>query len=186
MIDFERLWKIRHWYKDLQFQELLPQIEIFVMFLTRESHTMCGGLLCGVGPGDSYEGKVIQRLDISSPTLTVHCTHCTHTLPLLDIEWPWHSQRQLCAVELSLWDFWLDSRQVCNDANWSSLYCTLYCTVHYTLGRFVAMRTDHLCWELDNGDVMLLGGQYSPKTTELMDPKGRSSVKRFTLQYKTV
>jgi len=44
-------------------------------------------------------------------------------------------------------------------------------------------RENHLCWSLPAGKFMLLGGGYSPNTTEIVS--GSSSTEGFTLPYRT-
>ena len=46
-------------------------------------------------------------------------------------------------------------------------------------------RSNHLCWSLRSGDILLLGGTYSPKTTEKVFRDGSSSFPKFNLPYKT-
>ena len=46
-------------------------------------------------------------------------------------------------------------------------------------------RQYHLCWALNNGDVLLLGGVYSPTTTERVSAEGSSSSLDFNLPYQT-
>ena len=50
--------------------------------------------------------------------------------------------------------------------------------------RLVRGRYDHLCWGLKSGDVLLLGGWYSEKTTERVSADGSSSKLDFKLPYK--
>ena len=45
--------------------------------------------------------------------------------------------------------------------------------------------TDHLCWALDNGDILLLGGGYYPQSTELVKADGLSSAPSFSLKHRT-
>ena len=51
--------------------------------------------------------------------------------------------------------------------------------------RLVKARYDHLCWGLESGDVLLLGGHHSPTTTERVSADGSSSALDFKLPYKT-
>ena len=47
-------------------------------------------------------------------------------------------------------------------------------------------RKDHLCWSLPGGgEVILLGGKYSPTTTEIVSADGSSSKSGWDLKYKT-
>ena len=46
-------------------------------------------------------------------------------------------------------------------------------------------RYKHMCWENTAG-ILLLGGEYSPNTTELVARDGSSSSAGFNLQYDTV
>ena len=50
--------------------------------------------------------------------------------------------------------------------------------------RLVRDRYDHLCWGLKSGDVLLLGGWNSEKTTERVSADGSSSKLDFKLPYK--
>ena len=43
----------------------------------------------------------------------------------------------------------------------------------------------HLCWEGEDGDVLLMGGRYSETTTELVSADGSTSSDSFTLEYNT-
>ena len=43
----------------------------------------------------------------------------------------------------------------------------------------------HMCWELEGGDVLLLGGFLAPLHTELVTSDGQSSSEGFPLQYST-
>ena len=43
-------------------------------------------------------------------------------------------------------------------------------------------REDHLCWEVE-GDVLLMGGGFSWRTTELVSSDGLSSSASFNLTY---
>ena len=45
----------------------------------------------------------------------------------------------------------------------------------------VEPREDHLCWGLDSGEVILLGGLKSPKTSELVSADGTWSTTFFEL-----
>ena len=49
--------------------------------------------------------------------------------------------------------------------------------------RLVKHRYRHLCWGLKSGDVLLLGGWYSEKTTERVSADGSSSKLAFKLPY---
>ena len=44
-------------------------------------------------------------------------------------------------------------------------------------------RAEHLCWQLQSGSVLLLGGVYSPSTTERLSADGSSSTADFDLPY---
>ena len=44
-------------------------------------------------------------------------------------------------------------------------------------------RRDHLCWQLQSGEVLLLGGWYSGSTTERLAADGSSSTADFDLPY---
>ena len=44
-------------------------------------------------------------------------------------------------------------------------------------------RAAHLCWQVEGGDVLLLGGQTAPTSTELVSMEGESSQLDFTLEY---
>ena len=46
-------------------------------------------------------------------------------------------------------------------------------------------RNKHLCWGLPSGEVLLLGGEESPTSTELVSADGTSSSASFTLPYDT-
>ena len=50
--------------------------------------------------------------------------------------------------------------------------------------RLVERRYRHLCWGLKSGDVLLLGGSYSEKTTERVSADGSSSKFAFKLPYR--
>ena len=45
-------------------------------------------------------------------------------------------------------------------------------------------RAGHLCWQLQSGSVLLLGGAYSVLTTERLTADGTSSTADFDLPYK--
>ena len=49
----------------------------------------------------------------------------------------------------------------------------------------VEERENHLCWSLPSGEVLLLGGDKSPTTTERISSDGSSSSADFTLQNET-
>ena len=51
--------------------------------------------------------------------------------------------------------------------------------------KLVKDRSWHLCWGLKSGDVLLLGGKYSKKTTERVSSNGSSSTLDFHLAYST-
>ena len=44
-------------------------------------------------------------------------------------------------------------------------------------------RSEHLCWQLQSGSVLLLGGWFSGKTTERVSADGSSSTADFNLPY---
>ena len=46
-------------------------------------------------------------------------------------------------------------------------------------------RYQHLCWEGEEGDVLLMGGSSSSTTTELVSADGSTSSNSFTLKYWT-
>ena len=46
-------------------------------------------------------------------------------------------------------------------------------------------RYRYLCWGLPSGEVLLLGGSYSKRTTERVSADGSSSSADFNLAYKT-
>ena len=48
-------------------------------------------------------------------------------------------------------------------------------------------RSSHLCWDVDggNGPILLIGGSFSPRSTELVSSDGLSSSTDFTLTYDT-
>ena len=50
--------------------------------------------------------------------------------------------------------------------------------------RLVKSRDRGLCWGLKSGDVLLLGGLYSEKTTERVSADGSSSKLDFKLPYR--
>lgn len=47
----------------------------------------------------------------------------------------------------------------------------------------VEPRSSHMCWGLQSGEVLLLGGQQSPTTTEVISADGTSSKGDFTLPF---
>ena len=49
----------------------------------------------------------------------------------------------------------------------------------------VERRDDHLCWGLKSGEVILLGGSNSKRTTERVSADGSSSSADFSLPYDT-
>ena len=51
--------------------------------------------------------------------------------------------------------------------------------------RLVRRRAGHLCWKLDSGEVLLLGGKsrFSIRTTERVSEDGSSSKLDFILAY---
>ena len=51
----------------------------------------------------------------------------------------------------------------------------------------VEERDYHLCWEIEGkgGPTLLIGGEFSPRSTELVNSDGSSSSTSFTLQYDT-
>ena len=49
----------------------------------------------------------------------------------------------------------------------------------------VEKRKNHLCWGLQSGEVLLLGGEHSWSNTELVSADGKSSSANFTLPYET-
>ena len=53
--------------------------------------------------------------------------------------------------------------------------------------RLLHTRYGHLCWSLPGGagEVMLLGGEYSPTTTEIVSADGSSTRPSWDLQYQT-
>ena len=44
-------------------------------------------------------------------------------------------------------------------------------------------RYNHLCWDVEDGPTLLMGGDYSPRTTEFVSQDGSSSSANFTLTY---
>ena len=50
----------------------------------------------------------------------------------------------------------------------------------------VERRTFHLCWGLQSGEVLLLGGENSGSNTELVSADGTSSLANFSLPYETM
>ena len=48
-------------------------------------------------------------------------------------------------------------------------------------------RALHQCWDVkgEGGPILLIGGGYSPRSTELVSPDGSTSTANFTLQYDT-
>ena len=56
-----------------------------------------------------------------------------------------------------------------------------------TYGKLVEKRYNHLCWDVEGegGPTLLIGGQFSPRSTELVSSDGLSSSASFTLQYDT-
>ena len=64
------------------------------------------------------------------------------------------------------------------------------CSLFDGAGTFTALsvtlrepRVDHLCWQLQSGSVLLLGGWYSGSTTERLAADGSSSTADFDLPY---
>ena len=49
----------------------------------------------------------------------------------------------------------------------------------------VQNRYRHLCWGLPSGEILLMGGQSSSKTTERLSSDGSSSFPDFNLAYQT-
>merc|ERR1712113_1135957 len=49
----------------------------------------------------------------------------------------------------------------------------------------VQKRTYHLCWGLPSGEILLMGGRSSSKTTESLSADGSSSSPDFNLAYPT-
>ena len=49
----------------------------------------------------------------------------------------------------------------------------------------VEERADHQCWDVEGEGVLLIGGGYSPRSTELVSPDGSFSSPNFTLPYDT-
>ena len=54
--------------------------------------------------------------------------------------------------------------------------------------RLVERRYDHLCWDVEGegGPTLLIGGRFSPRSTELVYSDGSSSSSSFTLPYDTM
>ena len=46
-------------------------------------------------------------------------------------------------------------------------------------------RSYHQCWDVEGEGVLLIGGYYSLRSTELVSPDGSSSTANFTLPYDT-
>ena len=48
-------------------------------------------------------------------------------------------------------------------------------------------RVDHLCWDVEgeNGPTFLMGGRFSPRSTELVSSDGSTSSANFNLKYDT-
>ena len=77
----------------------------------------------------------------------------------------------------------------------SSMICRDgHCRKRTTLGsysestvRLLFKRVDHLCWPLpgEEGKVMLLGGSFSPNTTEIVSADGSFSTENWNLKYWT-
>ena len=64
------------------------------------------------------------------------------------------------------------------------------CSLFDGAGTFTALsvtlrekREYHLCWQLQSGEVLLLGGSSSRSTTERLSPDGSSSTADFDLPY---
>ena len=51
--------------------------------------------------------------------------------------------------------------------------------------KMVEKRANHVCWSLPSGDVLLLGGLYSPQTTERISADGSSTSADFPLPHRT-
>ena len=62
---------------------------------------------------------------------------------------------------------------------------TLTGTFTNTSVKLVEERKGHLCWEVDGegGPILLMGGLYSDRSTELVSSDGLTSSASFTLQY---
>ena len=50
----------------------------------------------------------------------------------------------------------------------------------------VERRKFHICWGLQSGEVLLMGGHYSATTTELVSADGTSSSTNYSLPYVTM
>ena len=50
----------------------------------------------------------------------------------------------------------------------------------------VQKRATHLCWTLNEGEILLMGGSYSFKTTEIVNAEGTHSTPGFDLPYGTM
>ena len=51
--------------------------------------------------------------------------------------------------------------------------------------RLVKERAHQQCWDVEGEGVLLIGGYYSLRSTELVSPDGSSSTANFTLPYDT-
>jgi len=69
-----------------------------------------------------------------------------------------------------------DTSRTCDMFDGSSTFTRLSVTL-------VEKRREHLCWGLKSGEVILLGGQYSKRTTERVSAGGLSSSASFSLQH---
>ena len=69
-----------------------------------------------------------------------------------------------------------DSRKSCSRFDGAGTFTALSVTLK-------GKRWGHLCWQLQSGEVLLLGGHHSPSTTERLSADGLSSTTDFNLPY---
>ena len=89
-------------------------------------------------------------------------------------------------IPVATWGLKVCGSLACGGFNGQERTCSLFDGA----GTFKALsvtlreaRASHLCWQLQSGSVLLLGGWYSPSTTERLAEDGSSSKADFNLPY---
>ena len=101
--------------------------------------------------------------------------HTKHSCNLTDLPGERRYQHSLCGDLLCGGDSSSSTRRSCLKLDPQTGVFT------YTLVSLVADRTYHQCWDVEGEGVLLIGGNYSPRSTELVSPDGSSSTASFNL-----
>ena len=141
---------------------------VYMLYMTEAKISLCLGFL--ITGGYKSTRSVLDSAEVFNPVTG-------HSCPVGDLPQT-RRDAQMCNSMLCGGYGSPDPDRSCEMFDGSSSFTRLPVTL-------VEARDGHLCWGLKSGEVLLLGGRGSTRTTERISEDGSSSSPDFSLRYDT-